>query len=166
MTEPREARLWMILGFSFVAGGGGLLAANFQNFSRTRVLDAEGLKIGVFCSFAVLAGLAALATWRVLRNMEHPPKDHGRILWHLLARIGTPLGGIIVEYGWAKTLSIPVTYNEKALLFSGGFILMAGLLALMSERIVLHLQDLAEFHAEYAPANRQAPADAKTSPAA
>jgi hypothetical protein len=162
MTEPREARLWQVLGFAFVTGGSVLLAVDVQNFLRTRTLDSEGLKIGIFCSFAVLAGLAALNAWRIFRNMEHPPADHFGIIFHLLARIGTPLGAILFEYGWARTMSMPTTNNQKALLLAGGFIFLAGLISLISERVIAHMHELAEFHAEYAPSARRAPDGAHT----
>lgn len=146
--------MWLLLGSAFVVGGGGPLLADIQTFLPTRTLDSEGFKIGVFCSLAILAGLAGLMCWRILVNMQHPPQDHGRILWNLLARIGMPLGALTVEFEWGRTMSIPTTYNQKALLLAGGFTFLAGLLALIGERVVLHLRELAQFHAEYAPAAR------------
>ena len=147
MTEPKEARLWLVLGFSFIVGGGVPLALDIQNFTRTRMLDAEGLKIGVWCSFVMLAGLAAVVAWRIFRNMEHPPSDNGAIVWRLLTW-GMPIGAFIVEWEWSRTLSIPVTLNQKAMLLGGGFIFMAGLLAVISQRVVHHMRDLARVHAE------------------
>lgn len=161
MKEPVESRLWLIVGCAFTIGGTSLLAIDFQNWLRTRSLDAEGFKIGVFCSLVVLAGLIALVAWRIFRNLEHPPLDHGRFFWHLLARVGTPAGALWVEYEWGKTMSIPTTFNEKAALMAGGFIFLAGLLSLMGERVIRHIRQLAEFHSEYAPAPREAPEGAE-----
>lgn len=161
MTEPRESRLWLLVGCAFTIGGTVLLAADFQNWLRTRQLDAEGFKIGVFCSLVLLAGLIALLAWRIFRNLEHPALDHGRILWLLLARIGTPAGAILVEYEWGKTMSIPTTFNEKAALMAGGFIFLAGLLSLMGERVICHVHRLVEFHSAYAPAPREVPEGAE-----
>ena len=152
MTEPKESRLWLVLGSAFTFGGGSLLAIDIQNWLRTRQLDAEGFKIGVFCSLIVLAGIISLLAWRIFRNMEHPPLDHARIVWLLLARIGTPGGAILVEYEWGRTMSIPTTFNEKAVLMAGGFIFLAGLLSLMGERVIVHIKHLAQFHNDYCPA--------------
>jgi hypothetical protein len=161
MTEPKESRLWALLGSTFTLGGAFFLAVDFQNWLRTKHLDAEGFKIGVFFSLIVLAGLIALLAWRIFRNLETPPLDHGRILWVLLARIGTPAGAILVEYEWGKTMSIPTTFNEKAVLMAGGFIFIAGLLSLMGERVIHHIRHLADFHSEYAPAPREVPQGAE-----
>jgi hypothetical protein len=161
MTEPKESRLWLLLGSSFTVGGAVFLAADFENWWRTKHLDAEGFKIGVFFSLIVLAGLIALLAWRIFRNMESPALDHGRVLWLLLARIGTPAGAIWVEYEWGKTMSIPTTFNQKAALMAGGFVFIAGLLSLMGERVIHHLKHLVEFHSDYAPAPREVPADAE-----
>jgi len=161
MTEPRESRLWLVFGLAFTLGGGVLLTVDFQNWLRTRQLDAEGFKIGIFCSLIVLAGLMCLLAWRIFRNLEHPPLDHGKIFWHLLARVGTPAGAIWVEYEWGKTMSIPTTFNEKAALMAGGFLFIAGLLSLMGERVIHHIQHLVEFHSDYAPAPREAPETAE-----
>ena len=155
MTEPKESRLWLVVGSAFVVGGGILLAIDIQNWFRTRQLDAEGFKIGVFCSLVILAGIISLLAWRIFRNMEHPPLDHARILWHLLARFGTPGGAILVEYEWGRTMSIPTTFNEKAALMAGAFIFLAGLLSLVGERVIVHLKHLAKFHDEYCPAAKE-----------
>ena len=155
MTEPKESRLWLVLGSAFVVGGGILLAIDIQNWFRSHQLDAEGFKIGVFCSLVVLAGIICLLGWRIFRNMEHPPLDHARILWLLLARIGTPGGAILVEYEWGKTMSIPTTFNEKAVLMAGGFIFLAGLLSLMGERVIAHIKHLAQFHSDYCPTAKE-----------
>ena len=162
MTEPKESRLWLVVGCAFTVGGAVLLGADFQNWLRTRHLDAEGFKIGIFCSIVLLAGLTCLLAWRIFRNLEHPALDHGRILWLLLARIGTPAGAILVEYEWGKTLSVPTTFNQKAALMAGGFIFIAGLLSLIGERVIYHIRELVQFHSDYAPATREVPQGAET----
>jgi hypothetical protein len=161
MTEPRESRLWLVVGCAFAVGGTALLAADFQNWLRTGRLDAEGFKIGIFCSLILLAGVIALLAWRIFRNLESPPLDHGRIFWLLLARIGTPAGAIWVEYEWGKTMSMPTTFNQKAALMAGGFLFIAGLLSLMGERVIHHIRHLVEFHSDYAPASREVPQGAE-----
>jgi len=137
MSTTRESHLWRLLGWSFVVGGGAPLLLDTLNFLRTRVVDAEALKLGVWCSFTLLAGLAAVVGSRIF---DAPlGRAAASRWWQTLGLAAMPLGAILVEWEWQRTMSIPVTLNQKALVLAGGFIFVAGVIIFIGERLVRRL---------------------------
>ncbi len=143
MVEAAEAQLWRVLGSSFVVGGAVPLAFDIQNVTRTGVVDPEALKLGVWCSFTILAGLTALVAGRLLRVLRQPEPGRSAWAWTALAYICMPAGAIAFQWGWQRTMSVPATLNNKAFLLGAAFVFTAGLVAMVGNRMASHLRELA-----------------------
>ena len=131
----RRPRLWKMVGYSFLVGGGGPLAVDLLNFTRTWSVDAEGLRIGVWSSFVLLLGIAELGATRMLRAVQASVGERSR-LWTALAMVGCLGGGVMLSLAWNRAMGFPQTRNQTALALGGGFLLLTGLIALASERVV------------------------------
>src|SRR5437879_166503 len=128
MKLDREAALWRVIAVAFLVGGGAPLLFDLSNFSRTWQADAEALKLGVWCSFTLLVGLTALAASDVFHALDGHASRWSTRCWSVLAFIGLPGGILPVVWMWQRTMSVPVTLNQKAVLLAGGFTAVAGLL--------------------------------------
>lgn len=139
MHTDREAGLWRINAIAFLVGGGVPLLLNLANFTRAWQVDAEALKLGIWCSFTLLVGLTGLAASDIFHALDGLPARWSTRLWSVLAFIGLPGGILPGIWMWQRTMSVPVTLNQKAVLFAGGFTAIAGLLAFLTERILLRI---------------------------
>ena len=131
----RRPQLWKMVGYSFLLGGGGPLAFDLVNFTRTWNVDAEGLRIGVWSSFILLLGIAELGATRMMRAVQAGVGERSR-LWTALASVGCLGGGVMLSLAWNRAMGFPQTRNQTALALGGGFLLLTGLIALASERVV------------------------------
>jgi len=163
MNTTRESRLWHLLGWSFIVGSGAPLLLDILNFMRTRVVDAEALKLGVWCSFTLLAGLAAVVASRIFDVLAH--RAGASRWWQAVGFAAMPLGAIMVEWEWQRTMSIPVTLNQKAMVLAGGFIFVAGVVITMGARLVRLLAPRLEQTGEPLPGHTANAADVGGGPA-
>src|SRR5207248_1308321 len=95
MTTTKESRVWLLLGLTTCVAGGVLLGEAFK-ISGVTAANASSLAMGLSASFAILAGVAALVTARVLHAVAVGYQHREAVLWRILAGISTGAGMVTV----------------------------------------------------------------------
>jgi hypothetical protein len=138
MVEGREARLWRILGIAFILGGGVPLALAMLNWVTVSPADPDTVKLGLWCGFTVVLGIAAMAAGRVFTVLHDRSARRRDLPWTILAFSGMPAGALVLAVERQRTLNLAATSSQQAVLLAGLLLFVAGVAAVVSERIVRH----------------------------
>lgn len=140
MTEGREARLWRILGIAFLLGGAAPLALCMLNLLPVLPGAPETRALDVWCSGAILLGIAALVAGRITAALRNSPVQRRDWPWTLVASAGMPLGALFFAVARQRTPAGSVTPSQEAAMLAAVLVFLAGLTALVSEPIVRRAQ--------------------------
>ncbi len=139
MDATKEGQLWQATGLAAILGGAAFLA-RVTIIYGIRTVDQSSLSLGLAASFMMLAGGAAFVSGRALVATA---SGVGRLelnLWKLLAGMGAGAGVTIVFLAYRQSLAHPLpNLDQLALGLAGSFVLMAGILALLGQRVMQQL---------------------------
>ncbi len=139
MNATKEGQLWQAMGLAAILGGGAFLARVASIYGIITV-DYSSLSLGLAASFIMLAGGAAFVGGRVLVATASGAGRSELTLWRLLAAVGIGAGTVTVYLAHRQSLAHPLpSMDQLALGLAGSFVLMAGILALLGQRILRHL---------------------------
>ena len=139
MSAIKEGQLWQAAGLASILGGSAFLLRVMLVYGVTTV-DHSSLSLGLAASFMMLAGGAAFVSGRVLVATAAGAGSCERKLWKLLAAVGIGAGAVTVYLTHRQSLVHPLpSLDQLALGLAGSFVLVAGLLALLGQRVMRHL---------------------------
>jgi hypothetical protein len=138
-THADEAKLWQVLGMSFLAGGGVPLGLNMVRVVYVGQMESDALRLGVWFGGIILLGFCALVLARVLNAKDGVQHEHLDWIWTVLAWAGMPLGAAIFDFEWSQSATLP-SLDHKAMLLAGAFVFMTGVISLVGERTVNRIQ--------------------------
>ncbi len=139
MNAIKEGQLLQAGGLASILGGGAFLLRVVMLYGIT-VVDLSSLSLGLAASFMMLAGIAALVSGRALLAIAAGPGRLELGLWRLLAGVGMGAGAATIYLAYRQSLLRPLpSLDELAMALSGSFMLMAGILALLGQRVMRYL---------------------------
>jgi len=139
MSAIKEGQLLQAAGLASILGGSAFLARVTSVYGVITV-DHSSLSLGLAASFMMLAGGAAFVFGRVLVATAAGAGSRERLLWKLLAAAGIGAGVVTVYLAHRQSLAHPLpSLDQLAVGLAGSFVLMAGILALLAQRVMRHL---------------------------
>lgn len=136
MEVEREARLWQVIGAMGWAAGGGMLLMLFWINGVVKAPDLNLLSMGLAASFMMLAGIAGFVFGRVLHHMAFGYQQREAVLWRLLGLVCCACGGFAVLFVAISTGMQNVSLGELVQGQAGGFLVMAGVICLLGNRVM------------------------------
>jgi hypothetical protein len=137
LTRPAEAHLWQAVGAFVFLFGALMLAYTFSQYGLASI-EPRALRLGVEASFLMLAGGACFLAGRALFVEEERLTSGESFLWLILAAVSLVGGGIVVAM--ASYGSDLLFLDRLAIGLAGSFALMAGVLCLLTQRIMRHMR--------------------------
>ncbi len=138
MQVEEEARIWQTIGIIAWAAGGGMLLILFKLNGVIEVADTTTLSNGLAASFMMLAGIAGTVFGRVMHALIHGYQPREARLWHMFASVCCSCGIFAVLYitvgHWKKSVSLTALTVGLA----GSFLIMAGVICLLGNRVMHH----------------------------
>ena len=139
MGAVKEGRLWQAVGLaSFLSGG--LFLARVILIYGTAVVDLSSLALGLAASFMMLAGTAAFFSGRALVAISAGARGFELTLWKVLAAAAMVAGTAKLYLVYQSSLLNPLpSLDHLAVGLEGSFVIMAGILALLAQRVMRYL---------------------------
>ncbi len=138
MTRSSEARFWQGVGAGIGVLGGFLFAYTLGRYGLASI-DHRALQYGIASSFIMLAGAAAFLAGRTLHVGETGLTASEASLWMLLAGVCIIGGAATVVF--AKVQHQALILDRLATRRAGAFSMMFGVMCLLGQRIMSHMQD-------------------------
>lgn len=138
MQLEEESRIWQTIGIIAWAAGAGMLLILFKLNGVIKVSDTATLSNGLAASFMMLAGIAGTVFGRVMHAVVHGYKAEEARLWHTFAMVCCSCGAFAVLFitvgHWKKSVSLTALTVGLA----GAFLIMAGVICLLGNRVMHH----------------------------
>jgi len=138
-SHADEARLWQVLGMALLAGGGIPLGLNMLHVVATQ-WENDALRLAIGYSGIILVGFVSLVASRVISAKDGVRHEHLDWIWTVLAWVAMPLGAAVFDLEWSQAGFAPVSVEQKAMLLTGGFIFLTGLISLLGEHTVNRIE--------------------------
>ncbi len=138
MTRSSEARFWQGFGAAVGILGGFLFAYTLGRYGLASI-DHKALQYGIAASFILLAGATAFLAGRALYVGATELTAREGLLWVLLAGVCIIGGAATVIF--AKMQHQALILDRLATGLGGAFCMIFGLMCLLSQRIMSHMQD-------------------------
>jgi hypothetical protein len=138
MNRTLEARFWQTLGLAVGVFGGLLLAYTSGRYGLASI-DHRAIHYGMASGFIQLAGAAAFLAGRALHVEEVGLTSRESLLWNLLSAVCIIGGLAIVMFAWAQHRAMVL--DRMATGLGGAFAIMLGILCLVGQRVMSHIQD-------------------------
>lgn len=141
MDAARERTLWRAAGcLASLIAIGFFVWCQFQYYDRADMLHGP-LWVGAAGAFCLLAGICCFVAARILGAMDRTPEGARAAVWKTFTYGSIPLGVLIVAVERLRSMHFhPITSNMKAVYIAGAFVLMAGIVGLVGERVVTHMR--------------------------
>ncbi len=150
MQLEQEARTWQTIGIVAWAAGAGMLLVLMKQNGVVQVKDTVTLSTGIAASFMMLAGIAGTVFGRVMHALMHGYNPAEARLWHLLATVCCACGAFAVLYEAVGKWSSRISLTALTVGLAGAFLVMAGVICLLGNRVMQHATEYA--HGETAKA--------------
>ena len=140
MDIKAERRMWRILAVVT-----GIFALTFfawcqSIFYETGDMTHQPLWAGIAGAFCLLTTITCLVAARILGMVAGIPEGARAFLWKLLIYSGSILGIVTIGVERLRTRHyLSISSNMKAVYVAGAFAIMAGAIAFVGERCVLHI---------------------------
>jgi hypothetical protein len=155
MNLRTEARFWQVLGGVVLLGGFFLFVYTISAFGLFST-SSRAFHLGMAASFTILAGLVAFVAGRCLHSAEKHLRPLELFLWQIFGAAGIILGGAFVIL---LELKPPLVREERLVEgFAGSMDIVVGLVCLLGQRLMRHVQALGG-HTESAPPAKAAAGD-------
>ncbi len=154
MTLNTEARFWQAVGGPAALGGGFLLVHAVSRYGPTSV-EPAAIQYGLAGSFIVLAGVLGFLTGRGLHAEREGMSKLESVLWLILAAVGIVLGALTILMAKLDLIVLRgpsgVSFSRHAGMllldrlvigFGGAFAIMLGVICLLGQRLMSHMQAL------------------------
>ena len=136
MSVDQEARIWQTIGIAAWAAGAGMLLVLIKENGVVRVTDITMLSTGLAASFMMLAGIAGTVFGRVMHAAKEGYDAGEARLWHLFATVCCSCGAFAVFYIVVGSKTPTLTSLTVGL--AGAFLIMAGVICLLGNRVMHH----------------------------
>ncbi len=138
MPVEQEARIWQTIGIVAWAAGAGMLAVLMKQNGLVRVTDTVMLSTGIAASFMMLAGIAGTVFGRVMYAVHAGYDESEARLWHLFATVCCACGAFAVLYVAIGHWNQPLSLTALTVGLAGSFLVMAGVICLLGNRVMHH----------------------------
>lgn len=138
MPVEQEARIWQTIGI--ISWGVGAITLGYVVLQNgvVRVQDTTMLSAGLAASFMMLAGIAGTVFGRAMYAVLRGYDDLEARLWHTFAMVCCGCGALAVFYIAYASWDRAVTLTHLAIGLAGSFLIMAGILCLLGNRLMRH----------------------------
>ncbi len=141
MDIARERMMWRAAGCL-----AGVIALGFfiwcqVVYYETADMTRWPLRAGTAGAFFLLTAVCSLVAARILGALQGVSEGWRHIAWKTFSYVSIPLGVLIIGVERLRTMNIhPLTSNMKAVYIAGAFIIMAGVVGMVGERVVSHVR--------------------------
>lgn len=131
--------MWRAAGcLSSLIAIGFFVWCQIQYYETAEMLHGP-LRAGTAGAFCLLAGICCFVAARMLGVLAGIPEGARAAAWKTFTYASIPLGALIIGVERLRSLNVhPLTANMRAVYIAGAFVLMAGLVGLVGERVVAH----------------------------
>jgi hypothetical protein len=141
MDAARERMLWRAAGcLASLIALGFFVWCQIQYYDKANMLHGP-LRAGTAGAFCLLAGVCCFVAARILGAQDGIAEGARAAVWKTFTYGSIPLGVLIVAVERVRSMHFhPITSNMKAVYIAGAFVLMAGIVGLVGERVVAHMR--------------------------
>lgn len=141
MTRSAEATFWQAVGLLLAMAGITLLGYATFEFGLASINPAA-LRIGLAASFLILGGAACFVSGRALHVQETKLTAGEARLWSALAVICCVSGAAVVVFTFTQHTLLVM--DRLAMGLAGGFAVMMGVICLLGQRVMSHMETMVE----------------------